>query len=95
MKLLTGFCFAFAVTLLLMTGCNTNPPAPAGLAGLPLLDNTRTRSISAENMTGEKGKGGMAIPDPSEKKPAASGRAADSLGPVSYTHLTLPTKRIV
>ena len=31
-------------------------------------------------MTGEKGKGGMAIPDPSELKPAASGRAADSLG---------------
>jgi len=34
-----------------------------GLGALPLLgSNVRTRSISAENPTGEKGKGGMAIP---------------------------------
>lgn len=52
----------------------------SGLAGLPLPDNSQTRSISAENMTGAKGMGGMAIPDPSELKPAASGRTADSLG---------------
>ena len=35
-----------------------------GLGALPLITNARTRSISAENPTGEKGKGGMAVPDP-------------------------------
>lgn len=80
-KLLSKFCFAVVSLCLLLIGCNSNQPPPqSGLAGLPMLDNTQTRSISAENMTGEKGKGGMAIPDPSELKPAASARAADSLG---------------
>jgi hypothetical protein len=51
-----------------------------GLGSLPLLGRGRTRSVSAENPTGEKGKGGMAIPNPSEPKPAASARAADNLG---------------
>ena len=51
-----------------------------GLGSLPLLGRGRTRSISAENPTGEKGKGGMATPDPTEPKPAASARAADDLG---------------
>lgn len=51
-----------------------------GLGSLPLLGRGRTRSISAENPTGEKGKGGMAIPHPTEPKPAASARAADDLG---------------
>ena len=51
-----------------------------GLGSLPLLGRGRTRSISAENPTGEKGKGGMAIPQPTEPKPAASARAADDLG---------------
>ena len=79
-KSVTRFCMILASTLLLFSACNSDQPVQSGLAGLPMLDNTRTRSISAENMTGEKGKGGMAIPDPSEKKPAASGRAADDLG---------------
>jgi hypothetical protein len=35
-----------------------------GLGGLPLLGGARTRSVCPENLTGEKGKGGMAIPDP-------------------------------
>ncbi len=35
-----------------------------GLGALPLITSARTRSISAENPTGEKGKGGMAIPAP-------------------------------
>ncbi len=75
------FSFVVASFGVLLTGCNAvRPPAQMGLAGLSVLDNTRTRSISAENRTGEKGKGGMAIPDPSELKPAASARAADSLG---------------
>mgnify|MGYP001413920125 CR=1 FL=1 len=52
----------------------------AGLNALPILSDMRTRSISAENPTGEKGKGGMAIPNPSEPTPAAAARAADDLG---------------
>ena len=51
-----------------------------GLGSLPLLGRGRTRSISAENTTGERGKGGQAIPDPTEPKPAARARAADVLG---------------
>lgn len=34
-----------------------------GLGALPMLSNARTRSISAENPTGEKGGGARAIPD--------------------------------
>ncbi len=51
-----------------------------GLGTLPLLGQGTTRSISAENPTGEKGKGGMAIPDPTDPKPATAARAADDLG---------------
>ena len=80
-KLGTRFCFAFVSALILLTGCNTSrPSSQTGLDGLSVLDNSHTRSISAENISGEKGKGGMAIPDPTERKYAASGRAADSLG---------------
>ena len=52
----------------------------SGLGSLPLLGGGRTRSICAENPTGEKGKGGLAVPQPGEPKPAASARAADDLG---------------
>ncbi|MDG3006132.1 glycoside hydrolase family 172 protein [Paludisphaera mucosa] len=51
-----------------------------GLAALPHLGSTRSRAITAENPTGEKARGGMAVPDPTEKKFPASGRAADKLG---------------
>ena len=51
-----------------------------GLGSVPLLSRGRTRSISAENPTGAKGKGGRAVPNPAEAKPAASARAADNLG---------------
>jgi hypothetical protein len=70
-------------------GCGSpgqrTPPSPSaalsdGLASLPLLSEARTRSISAENLTGARGRGGMAIPNPDELKPAASARAADNLG---------------
>jgi len=54
--------------------------SPYGLGALPYLTDCETRSISAENPTGERGKGGTAIPDPAEPKPAASARAADDLG---------------
>ena len=40
------------------------PGLNMGLGALPLMSSARTRSISAENPTGEKGKGGMAVPDP-------------------------------
>ena len=56
------------------------PRMLGGISSLPVLTDAQTRSISAENPTGEKGKGGMAIPNPSELKPAASARAADDLG---------------
>ena len=62
-----------------LTGCGTplqkpagSIPAPAlggGLASLPELNATRTRSISAENLTGAKGKGGMAVPNHSSLSP--------------------------
>lgn len=63
----------------LFIGCG-DVTVQSGLNSLPILDNSETRSISAENMTGEKGKGGMATPDPSEINPVASARAADDLG---------------
>jgi len=75
------FILACVCLSFLISGCKTNNSfIKSGLTDLPLLDNTQTRSISAENMTGAKGMGGMAIPDPSELKPAASARAADILG---------------
>jgi len=37
-----------------------------GLGALPFWGRSRTRSISAENPTGGKGMGGMAIPNPSD-----------------------------
>lgn len=48
------------------------PPAsgPFGLSGLSLLRNSETRSISAENPTGERGGGAKAVPD--EKNAAAN-----------------------
>jgi len=51
-----------------------------GLGALPLLTEARTRSISPENPTGERGKGGMAVPDPNQPDPPRAARAADDLG---------------
>lgn len=48
-----------------------------GLGTLPLLTEMRTRSISAENPTGEKGKGGMAIPDPTNPNLPHSSHATE------------------
>ena len=48
-----------------------------GLGGLPLPSQARTRSISPENPTGEKGRGGMAVPD-HQKLPFS--HAASDLG---------------
>lgn len=68
----SGPCFA--------QGAPPDRAFPGGISSLPLLTDTQTRSISAENLTGAKGQGGMAIPNPNEPKPAASARAADNLG---------------
>jgi hypothetical protein len=87
-----GYYVMFAVSLLgvlaavnaegssVDSSLQTFPDCLTGLSSLPLLTDARTRSVSAENPTGEPGKGGMAIPNPAEPKPAASARAADDLG---------------
>jgi hypothetical protein len=48
-----------------------------GLGALPFLSHARTRSISAENPTGAKGQGGMAIPNPSDPDLPHSAAAVD------------------
>jgi len=51
-----------------------------GLGSLPYLNRARSRSVCAENPTGAKAKGGMAVPNPPDPSPPASARAADDLG---------------
>lgn len=89
MKTWSLICVLSCVVPVLLVGCSTvsgptavdsQIPAFGGLASLPWLTGAKTRSISAENLTGAKGQGGMAVPNPSEPKPAASARAADNLG---------------
>jgi hypothetical protein len=48
-----------------------------GLGALPFLTRSRTRSVSPENPTGEKGMGGRAVPDPSDPKLPFSAAARD------------------
>jgi len=48
---------------------NTTTPFFTGLGSLPMLSDAKTRSISAENPTGEVGKGAQETPD--EKNPAS------------------------
>lgn len=48
-----------------------------GLGSLPLLADMRTRSVCAENPTGGKGKGGMAVPDLADADLPASAAARD------------------
>src|SRR2546427_1440977 len=50
-----------------------------GLGALPLLTPAETRSVCPENPTGEKGKGGMAIPNPADSALPFS-KAAEDLG---------------
>lgn len=77
---ISGMISTAACLLVILAGCRHYNYMPTGLPGLPVLDKSETRSISAENLTGERGKGGMAVPNPQELKPAASARAADFLG---------------
>lgn len=77
-------CLCVVACCLVVAGCGTPvgqyEGLQPGLGTLPVLGVGHTRSITAENPTGEKGKGGMAIPNPSEPRPAAGARAADELG---------------
>ncbi len=53
-------------TMIILSGCQgrRNAILSSSLDTLPLLSNAQTRSISPENFTGEKGKGGMATEGP-------------------------------
>jgi hypothetical protein len=51
----------------------------AGLGSLPFLTRAETRSVCPENPTGEKGKGGMAVPNPADPDLPFS-KAASDLG---------------
>ena len=86
------FCWSLSVLPPSRAGDPLTPPATKdlpvpqpvelqqGLGSLPYLNRARSRSVCAENPTGAKGKGGMAVPDPSDPSPPASARAADDLG---------------
>ena len=54
-----------------------SPSFDFGLANLPILTDAQTRSVSAENPTGEKGKGGMAVPNPADPSLPFSKAASD------------------
>jgi hypothetical protein len=51
-------------------------PLAFGLGGLPFLRDAETRMVSPENPTGERGRGGMAVPNPADPDLAFSGSAA-------------------
>lgn len=64
------------------TASPASPPTelPQGLGALPYLTAARSRSVCAENPTGGKGQGGMAVPNRADPSPPAAARAADDLG---------------
>ncbi len=74
---------AVIVSLLLMTGNHTlaQEKSLAGfdLSSIYMLNEVETYSVCPENPTGEKGKGGMAIPDPDDPDLAFS-KQAEHLG---------------
>ena len=78
-SLLTGFglallaCFPVFPQPRPMDTFGLNP----GLGTLPVLTRAETRSVSPENPTGEKGRGGMAIPNPADPDLPFSKAAAD------------------
>jgi hypothetical protein len=87
---LRGFCLVGLVASVLCmaagsgfsseTNSPSEEPLPGGLADLSNLTGAQSRSVTAENPTGEKGRGGMAVPNPGENKSPAAARAADNLG---------------
>ncbi len=65
-----GSLIGFVLLALLSSGLSsqsarrTEPDLRFGLGSLPFMMDVETRLVSPENPTGEKGKGGMAVPDP-------------------------------
>src|SRR5579863_5565577 len=76
---------ALALPLGRPASADHEPPAAAfnalggGLGSLPFLSSAETRSVCPENPTGEKGKGGMAVPNPADPDLPFS-KAASDLG---------------
>lgn len=85
-KAMTKFILLFISLLLNVFAFAQTKPAFSGLdmnmGNLSRLSDAKTRSISAENITGEKGKGGMADPvkDKGKKNAANSAAQAADLG---------------
>jgi len=67
------------VSSISLIGQSRPPSFDFGLANLPFLTDAQTRSVSAENPTGEKGSGGMAIPNAADSRLPFS-KAASDLG---------------
>ena len=66
-----------SLIMLAFVACNSNQNQSfngleLNMGNLHRLSDAETRSISAENFTGEKGKGGMAIPDPEAPRNTAN-----------------------
>ncbi len=61
----SDLCVWLLPALLALSAASQNRPDSGffGSAGIPLLRNSETRSISAENPTGERGGGAKAVPD--------------------------------
>ena len=80
-KIMLGFIVAglLCPNLFSQTAKYADPLPNFGLGTLPLMMDAETRLISPENPTGEKGKGGMAIPDPGNPNLPFS-KAAEHLG---------------
>ena len=73
------FMFLWCVVMFGYTSFAQNS---SGLSNLSKLSNAKTRSISPENFSGKKGKGGMAVPNEKEgaRNQANASRAARELG---------------
>jgi len=67
---------------IVMFGYTSFAQNPSGLGNLSKLSNAKTRSISPENFSGGKGKGGMAVPNEKAgvRNQANASRAARELG---------------
>ena len=81
MKKLVIFMMASAIVCTTFAQSNKFDGLDMNLGNLYRLSDAKTRSISPENFTGEKGKGGMADPKDSDKRNVANAtRSARDLG---------------
>lgn len=77
------FILLFAICIVAVQGFSQSKfnGLETNMSNLYRLSDAKTRSITPENFTGEKGKGGMAIPDPkAPRNTANSARKAIELG---------------